>query len=141
MRPEGITKEQLIKWHESYLNRDSDEGITEFGEERWYTGEWLGEELTKINCPSDLIRRISFACGQRQAACMEPWPPAIKALEEYKQGRWEEPGMDLAKKILREQFGDNPNPMEILAWLSNKGFDLKKALNATLPEPPPNMRN
>jgi hypothetical protein len=145
-RPEGITEERIAKWHETYLKRDESICLRSFEEEYWYSGEWLGEELYKLNCPSDLSERISFAVGQRQAAVSDPWPVAVKALEEYKQGRWEEPGEALAKKIFHEQFGDNPNPMQILAWMLNKGFDLEKAKaefesGGTLPEVPPNVRN
>jgi hypothetical protein len=141
-RPEGITQEQIARWHESYLNRDESICARDFYEEFWYSGEWLGEELTKLGCPSDLVERISFAVGQRQAAVDDPWPTAIKAITEYKQGRWEEPGAVLAKKIFHEQFGEKPDPIAVLNWMANKGIDLKKMAEAgTLHDPPPNTRN
>lgn len=71
-------------------------------------GNWLQMELLGAGATEELALKICFATGQRQAMILpggDLWAPAKDALYRYKQGEWDEPGPELAQKLIKEAIG------------------------------------
>jgi len=155
-RPEGISQEELVLWHKNY-----EETLKELEQERptflsrpppevHYAGCWLKTKLLQLNCPVDLADRILHSVGQRQCFANDPWEPALRALENYKKGNWEEPGMELAKKIFLEKYGANPDPRQVIEDVKKRLTrpptkeemkELKESFARNIKDLPPNLRN
>jgi hypothetical protein len=132
MRPDNITSEEYKSWetaYQSFVEKLKHDNLIRVPElEIWYAGCWLNRELSILGCPNDIIEKICFAVGQRQALLTGVWEPVYKALEEYKQGRWEVPGPKLAEKIIQEKFGDKPDPLAIFQWFKDQGVPVSKII-------------
>ena len=70
--------------------------------ETWYCGTWLDRKLAELGCPREQIRKICFANGQRCAMARDPWVNTLATLEGYRAGQVDEPGPELAERLLRE---------------------------------------
>lgn len=92
--------------------------------EVWHSGCWLRERLLAVKCGAAVAERIGFAVGQKQAhqtTIEGVWNEAVTAFERYTEsGTWDEPGEALALQLLRENFGDPPDPIQILEWLRSR---------------------
>ncbi len=115
----SVTMEQRAQWD---AKREKEGGGNDgVPDDVWYAGYWLHEKLTEEGCPEDIASKINFAVGQRQSYETSSdgiWLQAVTALRNYTEtGTWEEPGADLAMRLLRERFGDPANALEIAAWL------------------------
>ncbi len=134
MMPDNITSEKIAQWEKKRLKfMAKNEFPISIPEDVFYSGQWLGEELAVLGCPDDLIEKICFAVGQRCSPNEDNWSLAVKALENYKQGHWEEPGSELAAKIIKERYGENPDPYQMLNDLEKRyGKEGLKALMSTL---------
>jgi hypothetical protein len=139
-KPSDITQEQLDQWNKYYL-KYCDESNTKVDKESFYAGFYIEHHLQTLNCPADLCERICFAAGQRFSAINDPWSLAVKIIEDYKKGIWEEPGLELARKIMLEQFGPNPNPIAILDWLKSQGININKLMESRGHKVPEDIRN
>lgn len=153
MKP-NISADKLTAWREEFEKED-DEYVHDAGFDYFINTKWLYEELEKLNCPLDLLERILFAFGQR--AAMYPnktWEVSSEIIENYKIGKWEEPGRILAEQLIKEKYGDNPNPIQMLVDMINspdgKNFgkllgmpieDIKAQITDIEKTIPQNMRN
>jgi hypothetical protein len=85
-RPNNISNEDISRWDEII---DSEENLPSILKnsavikEVCYAGQWLSEELRKLDCKEDHIVRIAYTCGQLSFG-RDPWDVAIKMLEAYK---------------------------------------------------------
>lgn len=148
-RPPDLTPEKLAEYEQSRQEWLAEEGHTLLRippAEIWYSGCWLKEKLLELNCPEDLAERIGWAVGQRQAANPDAWQVVYTALENYKKGEWEEPGEELGLKIMKEQFGENPTPADVIQWFASQGVNPGQLMElmtrfaiqgkSALPQPP-----
>lgn len=126
-RPESIIQDDVDRWEvkrksvqeaEDYLEVRKSLGMKIPSAEVFYAGEWLGEELNKLNCPSLDINKICFACGQYQSQLNQDWEPAVMMLKRYeKDGTYEEPGDTLAMKLFHMSLGPNPTRKDVIAYV------------------------
>lgn len=122
MRPEDLTDAKIEAYNRVYAEMVAKEEfpfVSSFSE-GFIACCYLADKLRELNCPSDLVDRICFAAGQRQTLADDPWEAPLNALENYKRGVWEEPGAELSEKLIREEFGDNPDPNAILKRVLEK---------------------
>lgn len=122
-RPECVTQEMIDRWEEDRQKWEKENPAISaiYPPEAYYSGCYLGEALESLGCPHERIEAISMATGQRQAHNKdEYWSIVVHAIEEYKQGRWEEPGPELARRIIQERKID---PIEMLAMMAEKAPD------------------
>ena len=109
-------------WEEMRLLWEQREPLTagSYPHEAFYSGYYIGEKLMELGCPPDRIDAILMAAGQRQAGLDDEqiWQIAVHTIEEYKQGRWEMPGNELAEKIQRERFGENADPLNVIVEMA-----------------------
>ncbi len=89
-------------------------------------GNRLFADLRDAGCDEALATRICFATGQRHAMLDggDEFTLYRSALERYYQGDWDEPGPDLARRLMKEKFGDQPDPVQLLNWLIRKAKDV-----------------
>lgn len=88
-------------------------------DEIFAAGDRLGDRLLTLGADADLMSTICSAFGQRAAMSTEaPDRIADAVVENYKAGRWEKPGPELADRLMVERFGDPPNMREMLVWFS-----------------------
>ena len=131
-RPVDVTEEDIKQWEverQAFIRNEANESILrEPPAEIWYAGNWLLRQLEALNCTKELADEIAFAAGQRQAYAKDYWQTVIEVVENYKKGQWESPGAGLAEKLIKERFGDNPDPMEILEQLVRDGANREELL-------------
>lgn len=72
--------------------------------ERWCAAEWLARELDELGCDPELSSRICFANGQISFHVEDPWPVAQRAVDNFRVGKWEVPGPELAQRLFEEHF-------------------------------------
>lgn len=137
-RPPDVTEEMVNCWEErrqEWLKTNPDFGEV-YPKEAFYSGEYMGRSLHSLGCPPERIEQILIAAGQRQSGRQDDdmWRIAAHVVEEYKQGRWESPGPELAQKILKERYGEDPDPLALFGALADivpdKGVFLEKMLVA-----------
>jgi hypothetical protein len=117
-RPADVTQEMIDTWEkdrQAWI--EADPMVKVYPPEAYYSWRYLEVKLDELGCPPDLQQQISMAAGQRQVGSDNWWGDTIHVIEEYKQGRWELPGDELAKKILQKRYGDKPNPFDIITDL------------------------
>lgn len=126
---DSVTSEQRAGW-----DKGRDALVTDAV---WYSSFWLCEQLTSAGCPPQLAEKITFAVGQRQAHEDTPdgiWGQTVIALRNYtERGRWEEPGEELAQKLLFENFGNPIDVEKLLLWIKSRPTNLR-ALTEMLSE-------
>ena len=124
-RPADVTPQLLAEWEASRLDWVKREPIAGglYTPEGYYSGCYIAMKLSQIGCPEELIGQICQAAGQRQATYNDFWGVALHVIEEYRQGRYELPGMELAEKLMKERFGENPDPAAIVAAMAERHAD------------------
>lgn len=66
-RPDFVTNEDIIRWSENVdKNQNISVGMKDnpIMREVLYAGLWLDEELSKLDCPPELIVRIQYTAGR-----------------------------------------------------------------------------
>lgn len=114
-RPDTVTPEDINRWRReirqtlhntndwalrAVLEKCLDDSV--FADRIAYSGAWLGERLVELGCLPELKHKICFAHGQRVFRNADPWGLAQAALDAYKEGLWEEPGLELAERVISE---------------------------------------
>lgn len=84
-RPEFVSNADIARWDEN-INKalSSEHANNTVLREVCYAGQWLGEQLAKLNCPEEYNIRIVFTAGQL-AVGRDPWDVVDKLLTAYKQ--------------------------------------------------------
>lgn len=128
MRPETVPQADIDKWEVARVayNETHPENLVPIPPDVWHSGEWLYEQLLANNCTKELAEQIGFALSQKQAFTRNYWELAQKTLDDYKRGVWDIPGPALAMRLLKERFGERPDPVEIFQALIADGADPKK---------------
>ena len=75
--------------------------------EVFVAGEWLWRELGEAGERDDDIReQISFANGQKIAADADAdvWGVTLHTMAEWRRGRWDRPGIELADRLFQNQM-------------------------------------
>ena len=84
-RPDSISEEDLLRWSN---NIDNDPGFPKSLaasptiREVCYAGLWLAEQLSLLDCPSEIIVRIQFTCGKLSFG-RDPWEVNHMILQKY----------------------------------------------------------
>lgn len=125
MRPDFIREEDIVRWESARILSDELKRHAELGiqlsPEVFYAGQWLGEELDKLGVDALTGKKICFSTGQIQSGTGQSWEPAIEALERYKKdGSYEEPGEDLARKIMTETLGEDFTLEDFLEYIKDR---------------------
>lgn len=85
-RPKFISEEDIIRWTK---NIETDQNIPKYVlkqdsiKEVCFAGLYLAEELTKLNCPEDLVFRIQYTAGKMSFG-KDPWEVSIMILNKFK---------------------------------------------------------
>jgi hypothetical protein len=75
-RPESVTNEDLLRWSETIDNDPLvDESLAQnpIIREVCYAGQWLADQLTKIECPDHLIGQMMYTAGAMCYGRKDPW--------------------------------------------------------------------
>jgi hypothetical protein len=91
-RPETITHEDLQRWSEKIDNdplMDANLAQNPIIREVCYAGQFLAEELIRLNCPDHLIGRIMFTAGKMCFGNKDPWKIHQDILTEFINGSLE----------------------------------------------------
>ena len=127
-RPADVTEEMVARWEASRLEwalREPDAAAA-FPHEAYYTGHYIAMKLRELGCTDeDLIERIVGGAGQRQANREDGdyWAVATWVVDEFKQGRYELSGEELAHKLFTERFGENPDPVAVMMAMAQHSPD------------------
>lgn len=109
-RPE-IDPAKLRKWEENYAHYVEENGAeSDFMKEIFLSGDWLADQLSDLGVGKELSDKLCFVHGQRSFA-NNPWESATKVLADYKNGKIEKPGAELAEKITKEWLGGFTTPV------------------------------
>lgn len=134
-RPADVTDDDIREWEEArqrWIRDNPDDLLREPPPVVWYAGVWLRKQLKALNCTKELAEQIEMAAGQRQAYAKDYWQTVVTAVENYKKGKWETPGPELAMKLMQERFGKKPDPMEVLDSLIKDGADPEKLFSMVM---------
>ncbi len=130
MQPSDVTEEDLAQWEKERQDfiKEQSHQLRVVSPEVWYAGCWLDRKLCELNCDDEIRHKITGATGQRLAYSKDHWKTAAETLERYKNGQWDEPGLVLAKKLLYEQYGPNPDPLVVFEDMLRAGFDFEELI-------------
>lgn len=90
-RPDFVSSEDLSRWDENISNDPNiPSTLLENAviKEVCYAGQWLSEQLTKLECPDHLIVRIQHAAGGLSFG-RDIWETHQMILESYKNDEME----------------------------------------------------
>ena len=117
-RPADISPSELRDWRNEFLESEEvpayvreDAHLSKYFEELWIAGNWLGRELRVLGLTEEQIKNAGFVAGQR-CHMRDPWAAHKEVLRNCKEGKFEEPGFDLADKIVQEQVENGTIAME-----------------------------
>lgn len=89
MRPKFITKKDVERWDkEINESKDVPKELTQYPiiREICYSGLYLAEKLSELQCPESLIERIQFAAGKASFG-NDPWYIHQKFISDYENSK------------------------------------------------------
>lgn len=130
MRPADVTEDDIREWGEAIDPDDKRRSFIPVSDEVFFAQAWLQRKLAAENRPDD-ARRAVLANGQRVAMELSDegiWATTQTTYERFLRGDVDTPGPVLGKKLLEDMYG--PGPIGAMNFLSDRGIDFKKVLNA-----------
>ena len=91
-RPDFVTNEDIARWGRDIDNDpsiDSDLSQNPIIREVFYAGQYLVDRLIELDCPDNIIGRITFTAGKLSFGRKDPWPIHQDILNRYMDGTLE----------------------------------------------------
>jgi hypothetical protein len=132
MRPAEVTEEVLVEWRKNlqeFLEAEREAGVNHFRpmpEEAWFCGQYIYEKLRSEGCELELAQKVAFGNGQKTAMCGSDyemmWVKTIESLENWRRGKPDMPGPELAHRLMVERYGA-VNRETLLQYMRDTGVN------------------